>query len=72
MPWRRRPPSHVFALGESMGAGIALEAAAYDSRLEAVVAEAFLLVYRGQEAADFPPKKSPRKKPSRKEPFPCF
>ena len=55
-----------------MGAGIALEAAAYDSRLEAVVAEAFLLVYRGQEAADFPPKKSPRKKPSRKEPFPCF
>jgi alpha-beta hydrolase superfamily lysophospholipase len=33
-------PSHIFALGESMGAGIALQSAAADSRLEAVVAEA--------------------------------
>ena len=33
-------PTHVFALGESMGAGIALQSAAADSRIEAVVAEA--------------------------------
>lgn len=33
-------PAHIFALGESMGAGIALESAAVDPRLEAVVAEA--------------------------------
>lgn len=33
-------PRHVFALGESMGAGIALESAASDRRIEAVVAEA--------------------------------
>jgi pimeloyl-ACP methyl ester carboxylesterase len=32
--------SHVFALGESMGAGIALQSAAADPRIEAVVAEA--------------------------------
>jgi len=32
-------PSHVFALGESMGAGIALQSAGFDSRIEAVVAE---------------------------------
>jgi alpha-beta hydrolase superfamily lysophospholipase len=31
---------HIFALGESMGAGIALQSAAYDPRIEAVVAEA--------------------------------
>jgi uncharacterized protein len=31
---------HLFALGESMGAGIALQSAAMDSRIEAVVAEA--------------------------------
>ncbi len=31
---------HLFALGESMGAGIALQSAAYDPRIEAVVAEA--------------------------------
>jgi uncharacterized protein len=31
---------HLFALGESMGAGIALQSAAADSRIEAVVAEA--------------------------------
>ena len=34
------PPRHIFALGESMGAGIALESAAADPRIEAVVAEA--------------------------------
>jgi alpha-beta hydrolase superfamily lysophospholipase len=33
-------PEHIFALGESMGAGIALQSAAADSRIEAVVAEA--------------------------------
>jgi len=32
-------PRHIFALGESMGAGIALQAAGVDSRIEAVVAE---------------------------------
>jgi alpha-beta hydrolase superfamily lysophospholipase len=33
-------PKHVFALGESMGAGIVLQSAATDPRIEAVVAEA--------------------------------
>ena len=33
-------PFHLFALGESMGAGIALQSAAVDSRIEAVAAEA--------------------------------
>jgi alpha-beta hydrolase superfamily lysophospholipase len=33
-------PAHLFALGESMGAGIALQSAAVEPRLEAVVAEA--------------------------------
>jgi hypothetical protein len=33
-------PRHLFALGESMGAGIALQSAATDPRIEAVVAEA--------------------------------
>ncbi len=33
-------PRHLFALGESMGAGIALQSAGNDSRIEAVVAEA--------------------------------
>ena len=33
-------PKHIFALGESMGAGIALQSAAADPRIEAVVAEA--------------------------------
>jgi uncharacterized protein len=33
-------PRHIFALGESMGAGIALQSAAYDPRIEAVAAEA--------------------------------
>ena len=33
-------PFHIFALGESMGAGIALQSAAADPRIEAVVAEA--------------------------------
>jgi uncharacterized protein len=32
-------PVHIFALGESMGAGIALQSAAADPRIEAVVAE---------------------------------
>ena len=34
------PTPHIFALGESMGAGIALQSAAVDPRIEAVVAEA--------------------------------
>lgn len=33
-------PQHLFALGESMGGGIVLQAAGADSRIEAVVAEA--------------------------------
>jgi hypothetical protein len=33
-------PLHIFALGESMGAGIALQSAEVDLRIEAVVAEA--------------------------------
>jgi pimeloyl-ACP methyl ester carboxylesterase len=33
-------PMHIFALGESMGAGIALQSAGVDPRIEAVVAEA--------------------------------
>jgi alpha-beta hydrolase superfamily lysophospholipase len=33
-------PKHIFALGESMGAGITLQSAAADPRIEAVVAEA--------------------------------
>lgn len=33
-------PAHLYALGESMGAGIALQAAGVDPRIEAVVAEA--------------------------------
>lgn len=33
-------PVHIFALGESMGAGIALQSAGSDPRIEAVVAEA--------------------------------
>jgi uncharacterized protein len=33
-------PHHIFALGESMGAGIALQSAGEDPRIEAVVAEA--------------------------------
>jgi alpha-beta hydrolase superfamily lysophospholipase len=33
-------PQHIFALGESMGAGIALQSAGADPRIEAVVAEA--------------------------------
>ena len=34
------PSMHIFALGESMGAAIALQSAAVDPRIEAVVAEA--------------------------------
>ena len=33
-------PTHIYALGESMGAGIALQSAGIDPRIEAVVAEA--------------------------------
>src|SRR5215467_11912048 len=33
-------PEHLFALGNSMGAGIALQSAGVDKRIEAVVAEA--------------------------------
>jgi uncharacterized protein len=33
-------PAHIYALGESMGAGIALQSAGADPRIEAVVAEA--------------------------------
>lgn len=40
LPRATEPPLHIFALGESMGAGIALQSAAADSRIEAVVAEA--------------------------------
>ncbi|HEY2459960.1 MAG TPA: alpha/beta fold hydrolase [Candidatus Acidoferrum sp.] len=36
---RTEHPSHLFALGESMGAGIALQSASVDPRIEAVVAE---------------------------------
>jgi uncharacterized protein len=36
----RELPEHLFALGESMGAGIVLQSAAADPRIEAVVAEA--------------------------------
>lgn len=35
-----KPQPHIFALGESMGAGIALQSAAIDPRIEGVVAEA--------------------------------
>jgi len=38
-PEEAGPPYHIFALGESMGAGIALQSAAADPRIEAVVAE---------------------------------
>jgi uncharacterized protein len=37
---RSEHPAHIFALGESMGAGIALQSAGIDPRIEAVVAEA--------------------------------
>jgi len=40
LPPMPRPASHLFALGESMGAGIVLQSAAVDPRIEAVVAEA--------------------------------
>lgn len=40
LPFPARPAFHLFALGESMGAGIVLQSAAIDPRIEAVVAEA--------------------------------
>ena len=40
------PTPHIFALGESMGAGIALQSAAVDPRIEGVVAEASFATLR--------------------------
>jgi alpha-beta hydrolase superfamily lysophospholipase len=40
MPRPAAPSPHIFALGESMGAGIALQSSAADPRIEGVVAEA--------------------------------
>jgi uncharacterized protein len=40
------PTPHIFALGESMGAGIALQSAGADPRIEAVVAEASFATLR--------------------------
>jgi uncharacterized protein len=40
LPTLPPPALHIFALGESMGAGIVLQSAAVDPRIEAVVAEA--------------------------------
>jgi len=40
------PTPHIFALGESMGAGIALQSAAADARIEGVVAEASFATLR--------------------------
>ena len=37
---RAEHPRHLYAFGNSMGAGIALQAAGYDARIEAVAAEA--------------------------------
>ena len=45
-PVERGRPLHIFALGESMGAGIALQSAAIDDRIEAVVAEASFATLR--------------------------
>src|SRR5262249_52425639 len=42
----RGQPAHIFALGESMGAGIALQSAAADPRIEGVVAEASFATLR--------------------------
>jgi alpha-beta hydrolase superfamily lysophospholipase len=47
MPPPAPPPAlHIFALGESMSAGIALQSAAADPRIEAVVAEASFATLR--------------------------
>lgn len=45
-------PQHLFALGESMGAGMALQSAAADPRIEAVVAEA-AFASLGEAAYDY-------------------
>jgi alpha-beta hydrolase superfamily lysophospholipase len=53
---------HVFALGESMGAGIALQSAAVDPRIEAVVAEgktlfrpfSWMLIYHAERLTGLP------------------
>jgi uncharacterized protein len=39
-------PAHIYALGESMGAGIALQSAGVDPRIEAVVAESSFVSLR--------------------------
>ena len=44
--FRFRDCTHIFALGESMGAGIALQSAAADPRIEGVVAEASFATLR--------------------------
>jgi uncharacterized protein len=46
MPRPAAPSPHIFALGESMGAGLALQSAAADSRIEAVVAESAFATLR--------------------------
>ena len=95
-------PRKIFALGESMGAAIALQSAGYDSRIAAVVAEApfanlqeaaydyaglrqfpwlgktllapgaWLLVYRGQQAAGFPSAEVSPEKAVAERAFPVF
>jgi uncharacterized protein len=45
VPWPGTP-WHIFALGESMGAGIALQSAAVEPRIEGVVAEASFATLR--------------------------
>lgn len=95
-------PQHLFALGESMGAAIALQSAGYDPRIEAVAAEApfanlqeaaydyaglrqfpwlgktllapgaWLLVYRGQQAAGFPSGEVSPERAVRARAFPVF
>ena len=45
-------PNHIYALGESMGAGIALQSAAMDPRIDAVVAEASF-ANLGEAASDY-------------------
>lgn len=45
-PAEAERPLHIFALGESMGAGIALQSAAVDERIEGVAAEASFATLR--------------------------
>ena len=46
MPRPAAPSPHIFALGESMGAGLALQSAGVEPRIEAVVAEAAFATLR--------------------------